>query len=396
MPPPPISPSRENGASSPFLASPGRSPTKSVEDILAEKRAAAEALQAVANDLHRTLLSKGVDVSNPKAGQTGSAVRLPLNFFDNLDLERDTPEGWVTASKRAHGKRPNAILLLPDGGEDGGGHWRPGRVSGWDADRACFTAAPSGVDGRVLDDQAVRLNRLDVMFLSEKVGDFARRVADAHRARDECEGALLLRFYIKNMPTADVRTLNELQVASLLERTLTTSRLRASDVDPNALIEEVKLDYAQSVNGMLLREGLQRPPLREKFAHANLLPPPPPPVPELGVIRIDDSSFSISKGSFDSISSLVMPEVVMALQGTRAECLQLERLSLFNLDVDRTLRLDDFEQLQTQHTIRTLQFLRESWQPAIKKAVQSAMRDVDPERWDAPPPPPAAFADPDE
>ena len=64
--------------------------------------------------------------------------------------------------------------------------------------------------------------------------------------------------------------------------------------------------------------------------------------------------------------------------------------------ISGTVRLDDFEQLQSQHTIRTLQFLRESWQPAIKKSVQSCLREVDPERWDAPPPPPASFLDPDE
>jgi hypothetical protein len=84
---------------------------------------------------------------------------------------------------------------------------------------------------------------------------FAQRVADAYKSRDECEAALLFSFYVKNMPTADVRTLNESQVARLLERALTTMRLRASTVDPNPLVDEVKLDYAHSVNGMLLHEG---------------------------------------------------------------------------------------------------------------------------------------------
>ena len=370
--------------------------SKSVEEILAEKKAAAEALQSIANQLHRALLERGVDVANPPAGQTGSKVRLPLSYFDNLDLEPNTPEGWVQHSRRTYGKRPNAILLLPDGSDSGGAYFRPGRVSGYDASKQLFTASPSGIDGRVLDDQSVTLPRLHVMFLSEKVDKFAARVAEAHRARDECEAALLLRFYVKNMPTQDVRTLNELQVASLLERTLTTTKLRSSDVDPNELIDEVKLDYAHSINGMLLKEGLQRPPLRDKFPTASLLQQPPPAVPELGVIAIPDSSYPVSSESFLSISSLVMPEVVHALIATRNECLQLERLSLFNIDLNRSLRLDDFEQLQSQHTIKTLQFLRESWQPAIKKVVGSSLRDVDPERWDSPPPMPAAFADPED
>ena len=134
-------------------------------------------------------------------------------------------------------------------------------------------------------------------------------MSDAHRSRDECEAALLFSFYVKNMPTGDVRTLNELQVDRLLERTLTTQRLRASDIDPNQLIDEVKLEYAQSMNGMLLREGLQRPPLRDKMPSTmSLLTPPPPPVPELGVIQIAESSVVGSRASFVAISSLVMPQ----------------------------------------------------------------------------------------
>ena len=99
--------------------------------------------------------------------------------------------------------------------------------------------------------------------------------------------------------------------------------------------------------------GVHFKALKDKFAGQNMLPPPPPPVPELGVIYVPDNQFAVTSQSFYAISSLVMPEVVMALAATKTECLQLERLALFNLEITRTMRLDDFEQLQSQHTIRT-------------------------------------------
>ena len=51
-------PNRKGGGAAAVAASPASptSPSKSVEAILAEKRAAAEALQAVANNLHAELL----------------------------------------------------------------------------------------------------------------------------------------------------------------------------------------------------------------------------------------------------------------------------------------------------------------------------------------------------
>ena len=154
----------------------------------------------------------------------------------------------------------------------------------------------------------------------------------------------------------------------LLQRTICTPQLRAGvNLDTASLIDEVLMEYSYSMNGLLLQEGLTRPPLRDKVRADLLLPPAPPPVPELGVIEIIDNTFVAASASFLAISPLVMPEVVEALTRARHECLQLARLSLFNLEISRALRLEDFEHIQTQHRTRLQQFLRESWQPAIKK-----------------------------
>ena len=126
------------------------------------------------------------------------------------------------------------------------------------------------------------------MFLGERVDEFATRVADAHRMRDECEAALLFRFYVRSMPTSDVRALNELQVQQPLTRAQ-SARLRSADA--GALIEEVRLEYAHAMNGLLLRDGLRRLPLRDKVRADLLLPPPPPPPPELGVVLIEENDF---------------------------------------------------------------------------------------------------------
>lgn len=88
-----------------------------------------------------------------------------------------------------------------------------------------------------------------------------------------------------------------------------------------------------------------------------------------------------------------MWQVVLALSAARHECIQLQRLSLFNIDIARTMRLDDFETLQSQHIIRLLQFLRESWQPAIKKVVTESMKGVDEVLWEALPPEPSVYVD---
>ncbi|KAL1510265.1 hypothetical protein AB1Y20_006588 [Prymnesium parvum] len=330
-------------------------------------------LEEVTDSLREALLAKGINTSvqsGPAAGSTGSKVRLPLHFFDNLDLERHDGPEWAEICE-CSGRGPNAVLLLPDPEGDGEKHaWMLGRVTGWDAKSSCFSAQRVDSSGRPFEDTSFMLPRLSVMFLEEP-----------------------LHFYVKNMPTDDVRTLNELQINRLLERTLTTEKLRNSELDASALIDEVRLEYAQTINAMLLREGLQRPPLRDKVRADLLLPPPPPPVPESGVIQIPDNNAIDAKASFLAISPLVMPQVVRALAATRHECIQLSRLSLLNTELMRTLALDEFETLQSQHTVRLLQFLRESWQPAIKKVVSDSMRGVDEHLWEAYPPAPSIYVD---
>ena len=167
------------------------------------------ALEAVSG-LQQTLMGLGIDSSVPNQGHTGSKVRLPLQYFDSTDRERNTPLGWVDLSIRKFGKRANAAVLVAD--EAGIGMWRLGRVFRYDAKSSSFYVHLCSDFGQLLDDSALSLPRLSVMFLAESVDEFALRVAAAHRARDETEAALLFRFYVTNMPTTDMRTLNELQV----------------------------------------------------------------------------------------------------------------------------------------------------------------------------------------
>ena len=108
------------------------------------------ALEAVA-DLTQMLLGLGIDCSVPTAGHTGSKVRLPLQYFDNTDMERNTPQGWVElCGKKFGAKRANAIVLISDA-ESGAGLWRLGKVFRWDAKSSCYYApqpVAAGAHGR--------------------------------------------------------------------------------------------------------------------------------------------------------------------------------------------------------------------------------------------------------
>ena len=148
-----------------------------------------------------------IDSSVPAPGHTGSKIRLPLQYFDNIDMERNTPQGWVEQCRKQRAKRgiqPTAIVLLTD--ESGVGQWRLGRVFHWDEKTSTYHVHLANALGQIVEDSSVALPRLSVCFLAEPMHEFAQRVAAAHRARDETEAKLLFRFYVTNMPTGDMRS----------------------------------------------------------------------------------------------------------------------------------------------------------------------------------------------
>ena len=152
-------------------------------------------LEALADELHAALLATGLDTSVPAqgpAGQQGSKVRLPLTFFDNVDLERHDGPGWAAACAKL-GREPNAVMLVPDAERGGDAmQWKLGRVTGWDEKSSCFSAVRVDPSGHSIEDMTFSLPRLSVMFLAEPMQAFVQRLSQAHRARDECEAMLLL------------------------------------------------------------------------------------------------------------------------------------------------------------------------------------------------------------
>ena len=147
---------------------------------------AMESMEAVQN-LAQMLLGHGIDSSVPAPGHTGSKIRLPLQYFDNTDVERNTPQGWVEQCTSQGGKRassqPTAIVLLTD--ESGVGQWRLGRVFHWDDKSSTYHVHLANALGQIQEDSTVALPRLSVCFLAEPMHEFAQRVAAPQRVHNQ-------------------------------------------------------------------------------------------------------------------------------------------------------------------------------------------------------------------
>lgn len=324
--------------------------------------------------LRALLIEHGLDTLAPKQGRTGSRVRLPLQHFDSAEHD---PEDDIAAALSLGSGQPNAAVLVsePSGGED----WRLGRVHSYDAKAQTFAAHLLGSDGVVDKATAVSAPRLGVYWLHEPVREFAARLASAHAERDRAEAEILFRCYVQSMPTTGVYTLSDTQVERLLERAVPAHRMPAAGKAllrsgaAEALVSEVRLAYTHSMNAMLLRHSIVRPPLG-LGNDTDFIPAPPPPPPEIGVIAAAKlPEYPHAVASFAAVSSAAMPEVCRAVFAARHECLQLARLSLFDVETPRTRTLIEYESAQASHLKKVMGFITGTWQPAIHTVVTEAL-----------------------
>lgn len=316
----------------------------------------------------------------PRSAQ-GFDTRLPLSWFDDTDHETRAAHEWVASFRKAN-RRADGLALVTRPGGSGEGTWRYMKVHKYAADAGQYLISAMDESGSMSGKPFLE-HRVNLYFSDERARTFAQRLASAHARRDAAEEELLRRFYVANMPVGELRQISTQQLNRILELAYSTEQLRQGALDPTSLVEETRLEYARALNGLLFEKELRQPTFRSQVRLVELDPPRKPPVPHIGVVPAwlpSAYEFKRCQASFDAISACALPEALGAMMQAQYECLQLQKLSLFSVDVSASIRLEDFEQLQMQHMMRFVQFVRDSWAASVKKGVLSAIVHASP-RW---------------
>lgn len=338
----------------------------------------------------------------PPAAQ-GFEAQLPLGWFDDTEFESRAPHEWLSSFRRANRKADGLALVFEPAGGDASapsgpavGTWRYTKVHKFAADE----------DGGKYLVSTMRLNggmggkpywedRVNLCFTGEEARAFAARVAAAHAHRDAAEEALLRHYYIANMPVAELRQISAPQLRRIVALAASTVALRRAALDPQALVEETRLEYARALNAMLFERELRQPAFRSQVRLAHTEPRVARAPPSLAVTPAwlpAAYDYGACARSFGAIAAAALPEAVHAMGGVQAECLALQVQRVLLLDVPAPIRLEAYTHLQQQRVMRFVQYLREAWQPALKGGVLAAIRHATP-GWRQPAPRPSVYAE---
>jgi dynein heavy chain len=114
---------------------------------------------------------------------------------------------------------------------------------------------------------------------------------------------------------------------------------------------------------------------KETFNFVTLPDPVIEKTPEKGCISdLPQYDFDGQFYNFSFVSLLTRKEAIEALSKVKVECNRVASMSLFQIP-NKHMKLDEFEQTQTQQTSQTSLYLKDSWINTLKTGIRSCFLD---------------------
>uniref|UniRef100_A0A8C5QQJ6 Dynein axonemal heavy chain 1 n=1 Tax=Leptobrachium leishanense TaxID=445787 RepID=A0A8C5QQJ6_9ANUR len=218
--------------------------------------------------------------------------------------------------------------------------------------------------------------RIRLLFCAEDPYVFTRRITAACKLRQQTEALLLYNLYIDCMPTDGKCGIDKESVKKMKNYALTTTQLKkdTSREQLKLLEQEISLEYERTMNKLILDRMVSSNP--QKFPYVTLPEKTEERVHKQGRVDVPEYSFAKSRASFTFTTLLTRSEVITSLCKVRTECNKASAMSLFHSTLTKCIRLEEFEQTQSQTFSQVQLFLKDSWVSTLKKAVRSSLRDV--------------------
>lgn len=177
-------------------------------------------------------------------------------------------------------------------------------------------------------------------------------MAQAHQERIYADSIIRYNFFIDNMPTEELAELDPEQISRIISMATASKYLKSrQNVDTTAIMFEVNQDFARTMNKIIMEKTLEKTPDElQDMIPANLtMPDKPAPkeTPYFGMVPIPQHDFPEQFSSFCFQSLYIKEEAIRAMVEIRTDCNQLlAEHHLFNVDGNKTMRVEEFKQLQ--------------------------------------------------
>ncbi|KAL5013927.1 hypothetical protein ScPMuIL_008197 [Solemya velum] len=189
--------------------------------------------------------------------------------------------------------------------------------------------------------------RIRLMFNGEDPRVFADRVALAFNLRNHTESLLRYNLYIDCMPMDGVGELDQASLKRMVE-------------------------WARNAPGLAKDKSLEdcTQLLEKEKLNLRIIPD------KACCVDVPEYPFDEQYDYFAFNSLLTREESIQAVGKVRTECNKVSVMSLYHIPTTKPMRLEEFEQTQSQATSQVSLFLKDSWISTLRAAIRTCLRDV--------------------
>ena len=318
-------------------------------------------------DIEQLLADEGIEFRNPEKAVGGW---LPLEAFDDDSYDSKTPAGWLR--KKFDGKHVKAKGLWKD--RDALCYWREIYITRYFPKSRRY----EGVFRHI--NQKAKLPRIYILFDDEDPRHFVTRFKNSYQDRIYADSLIKYNYYIENMPTHEIPDLDHDKVSRILTLTQNTKALRGKSSTDTSLLNEIDFEFKKTMNKIIFDKHLKEKGSSNGLITGSLTLPEDPPkkqTPYFGMITIPEHDYPTTFSQFNAATLLSANEVILALHEIKKECNDVMTRDIYNPNINKSMRIEDFKQIQNSSISQTSYYLRETWVNKVKDIIKGNFNNID-------------------
>ncbi len=304
---------------------------------------------------------------------------LPIEFFEDKDLDIYTPAEWIKKATVKSGE-DEKILFIPGVGlyrnEDGVGSWRKVLINSYNYKTEKYEGIWEGTN------QPCCLSKIYLLFEAENPYLFCKKVSLAHQEREKAESIIRYNFYIdkmvglENLPDLSDDQKNRLRKG--IEKSSFFKNIDASNKLPEDLLKDLSVNYMRTTNKIIFDKFyFEKEGQNLIISDLKITPPEIKPIRYFGLESIPSCNYIDNFKSFTFKTLLCRKEIVDCLTKIKDECNKIkDNNHVFNLNIKKPLRLQEFKQNQKSSIFQITKKLKNDWLKNLKETLLKSLTNV--------------------
>eukprot|EP01062_Namystynia_karyoxenos_P078362 TRINITY_DN805_c0_g2_i2.p1 TRINITY_DN805_c0_g2~~TRINITY_DN805_c0_g2_i2.p1 ORF type:complete len:4436 (+),score=1940.78 TRINITY_DN805_c0_g2_i2:809-13309(+) len=306
---------------------------------------------------------------------------LPLEEFDNTELEPCAPQDWILMGKQGPDGQgtPAKSQYFYGGGKEGQAEevkWTRCRVIEYDEDENSYLIRWERDDG---PEKMKWVKRLNLIFDAEDEGQWKERFGQAWRLRDEAEAQMRLYLYVSGMPEELVTPIDEDQVDRILALVAAEFPLAHLHVIERA-ITEMRSMYSYGLKLAVFNYKFNDPVEQQRLDKLSLphdIPPPPQPLDQLlGTVDARCPSYMYSRHYIEEnlfCTHHLLYQTIFSIYGRWDQFAHELLCDTEMKGVPLPCELDTFKELQSKRVCKVSERLQEDWSVNTTATIQNEL-----------------------